>query len=74
MIVALLVVAAGFLALLFYVMHLVRPKRVRLSARVLKLVEFNVEADGESKEPVKAAESGGRRDIPSRERAGARWW
>lgn len=48
MVVVLVVVAAGVLALLFYVMHLVRPKRVRLSARVLKLVEFDVEADGES--------------------------
>lgn len=47
MVAAVLAVAAGVLALLFYVMHLVRPKRVRLSARVLRLVEFNVEADGE---------------------------
>ncbi len=47
MIVALLVVA-GILALLFYVMHLVRPKRVRISAKIFKVVEFDVEADAAS--------------------------
>jgi hypothetical protein len=44
MVVALLIVT-GVLALLFYVMHLVKPKRVRLSATILKVVEFSVEAE-----------------------------
>ena len=47
MVVAVLIVT-GFLALLFYVMYLVKPKRVRLTAKVFKIVEFNVEADSAS--------------------------
>jgi hypothetical protein len=46
--VAVILTITGILALLFYVMHLVKPKRVKLSAKVFKLVEFNVEADSVS--------------------------
>jgi len=53
MAVGLFIVAAGVLALMFYVMYLVKPKRVRLNAKVLKVVELNIEADSGSGEPEK---------------------
>ena len=52
MVVAVLAVV-GLLVLLFYVIYLVRPKRFRMSARVLRLIEFIVEVDGESVRPRK---------------------
>jgi hypothetical protein len=52
-IIACCVVAVGILALLFYVVYVVKPKRVKVSARVWKLGEMNLEADGESSEPGK---------------------
>ena len=51
--VALLVVAVGVLALLFYVVHVVKPHRVKASVSIWKLAEVNLEADGESREPQK---------------------
>jgi hypothetical protein len=54
MVLGLFIIAAGVLALLFYVMHLVKPKRVRVSAKILKVVELNVEAEGANNEPGKA--------------------
>jgi hypothetical protein len=53
MFVALSIIAGGLLALLFYVVHVVKPKRVKVSARVWKLAEVNLEADGGSREPGK---------------------
>lgn len=55
MVVAVLTIT-GIIALLFYIMHLMRPKRVKLSAKVLKVIEFNVEADssGDNAKPPEA--------------------
>lgn len=47
--VALLVVAAGVLALLFYVVRVVNPSRVKARVSIWKLAEVNLEADGEKK-------------------------
>jgi hypothetical protein len=48
MAVAVLVIAGGVIALLFYVMYLVKPKRIKLTAEVWKLARFNVEADSQA--------------------------
>ena len=48
------VAIAAVVALVLYVVHTVKPKRVRLNAGILKLVTFNFEADSgyESREKL----------------------
>jgi hypothetical protein len=53
--VAFFLVAAGILALLFYVVYVVNPKRVEVSAKLGKLAEVNFKADGDGRGPGKAA-------------------